>query len=343
LLLFLLKLGFAEAKTDSSLFIYHSGADTVYFLLYVDDIVLTASSSALLQRIISALQHEFSLKDLGQLHHFLGMHVQHTSSGLFLSQRQYMLEILDRAGMTDCKPCSTPVDLNPKLPSDGVPVADPTDFRSLAGALQYLTFTRPDLSYAVQQICLHMHDPREPHLAALKRILRNVRGTLHMGLLIRPSSQHELIVYSDADWAGCPDTRKSTSGFAVFLGDNLISWSSKRQNTVSRSSAEAEYRAVANAVAEATWLRQLLTELHTPLHKTTLVYCDNVSAIYMSKNPVQHQRTKHVEIDLHFVRERVALGDVRVLHVPTTSQFADIFTKGLPTSVFSEFHSSLNV
>jgi len=340
---FLLQLGFVEAKTDTSLFVYHAGADTVYLLLYVDDIVLTASSSGLLQRTISALQHEFSMKDLGTLHYFLGMHVQHTPSGLFLSQRQYMLEILDRAGMTDCKPCTTPVDVNPKLSADGVPIDDPTDFRSLAGALQYLTFTRPDISYAVQQICLYMHDPRAPHLAALKRILRYVRGTLHLGLLIRPSSQQELVVYSDADWAGCPDTRRSTSGFAVFLGDSLVSWSSKRQNTVSRSSAEAEYRAVANAVAEATWLRQLLTELHTPLRKTTLVYCDNISTVYMSSNPVQHQRTKHVEIDLHFVRKHVALGDVRVLHVPTTSQFADIFTKGLPASVFTEFHSSLNV
>ena len=188
-----------------------------------------------------------------------------------------------------------------------------------------------------------MHDPRETHLAALKRILRYVRGTLHMGLLIRPSTPADLVVYSDADWASCPDTRRSTSGYAVFLGDNLVSWSSKRQNTVSRSSAEAEYRAVANAVAEATWIRQLLSELHTPLRKTTLVYCDNISSVYMSANPVQHQRTKHIEIDLHFVRERVALGDVRVLHVPTTSQFADIFTKGLPSSVFTEFRSSLNV
>jgi hypothetical protein len=131
-----------------------------------------------------------------------------------------MLEILDRVGMTDCKSCATPVDLHPKLSADGDPVPDPTDFRSLAGALQYLTFTRSDISYAVQQICLHMHDPREPHLAALKRILRYVRGTLHMGLLIRPSSQEELIVYSDADWAGRPDTRRSTSGYAVFLGDS---------------------------------------------------------------------------------------------------------------------------
>ena len=124
------------------------------------------------------------------------------------------------------------------------------------------------------------------------------------------------------------------------LGDNLVSWSSKRQPTVSQSSAKAEYRAVANGVAEACWLRQLLQELHNPLTTSTLVYCDNVSAVYLSTNPVQHQRTKHVEIDLHFVRERVAIGDVCVLHVPTTSQFADIFTKGLPTSVFSEFRSS---
>jgi hypothetical protein len=341
---FLLTLGFVEAKSDTSLFVYHRGSEVAYLLLYVDDIVLTASSPSLLRRIISALQQEFSMKDLGKLHHFLGMQVQPCAGGLFLSQRQYMMDILARAGMAECKPCSTPVDTNPKIAAtDGAPVADATDYRSLAGALQYLTFTRPDIAYAVQQVCLHMHDPREPHLAALKRILRYVRGTLHLGLQLRPSPVTDLVVYTDADWAGCPDTRKSTSGYAVFLGDNLVSWSSKRQTTVSRSSAEAEYRAVANGVAEASWLRQLLLELHAPLRRTTLVYCDNVSAVYMSSNPVQHQRTKHIEIDLHFVREKVAAGDVRVLHVPTSSQYADIFTKGLPSSVFTEFRSSLNV
>jgi len=131
--------------------------------------------------------------------------------------------------MAECKPCATPVDINPKLPADGPPVQNPSDYRSLAGALQWLTFTRPDLAYAVQQVCLFMHDPREPHLAALKRILRYVRGTLHMGLLLRPSRSSDLMVYSDADWAGCPDTRRSISGYAVFLGDNLVSWFSKRQ------------------------------------------------------------------------------------------------------------------
>jgi hypothetical protein len=129
----------------------------------------------------------------------------------------------------------------------------------------------------------------------------------------------------------------------VFLGDNLVSWSAKRQIVVSRSSAEAEYHAVANGVAKATWLHQLLLELQSPPSRYTLVYCDNISVVYLSNNPVQHQCTKHVEIDLHFVREKVTIGQVRVLHVPTTSQFTDVFMKGLPSSVFEEFRSSLNI
>ena len=313
-------------------------------LLYVDDIVLTASSEQLLHRVIAALKKEFAMKDLGSLHHILGVAVQRHEDHLSLSQRQYILDILARHAMSDCKPCTTPVDTFAKVPADAGPsVADPTAYRSLAGALQNLSFTRPDIAYAVQQICLHMHDPREVHLVAAKRILRYLQGILNIGLIIPRTAPTQLVVYTDADWAGCPDTRRSTSGYAVFLGGSLISWSSKRQPTVSRSSAEAEYRAVANGVAEASWLQQLLQELHHPLKSATLVYCDNVSAVYLSSNPIQHQRTKHVEIDLHFVRERVTLGAVRVLHVPTTSQFDDVFTKGLPSTVFMEFRSNLNV
>jgi hypothetical protein len=283
------------------------------------------------------------MKDLGSLHHFLGITVEYRPDGLFFHQRTYTLDILKRAVMADCKPCTTPVNLQAKLVGDSrPPVEDASQFRSIAGALQYLTFTRPDIAYAVQQICLHMHDPREPHLTAMKRILRYLQGTSDYGLL-RHSSSSDLVVYTDADWAGCPNTRRSTSGYAVFLGDNLVSWSAKRQTVVSRSSTEAKYRAIANGVAEATWLRQLLHELQTPPSRCTLVYRDNISAVYLSTNPVQHQRTKHVEIDLHFVREKVAIGQVRVHHVPMTSQFGDIFTKGLPSSVFNEFRSSLNI
>ncbi|GJY78530.1 ribonuclease H-like domain-containing protein [Tanacetum coccineum] len=316
------RVGFHHSRCDSSLFIYRQGADTAYLLLYVDDIVLTASSSDLLQQIITSLHAEFSMTDLGSLNYFLGISVTRNASGMFLSQQKYATEVLDRAGMLNCKPCRTPVDTDSKLFADGAPISDSTLYRSLAGALQYLTFTRPDISYGVQQVCLFMHDPREPHLFALKRILRHVRGTLSYGLQLYSSTTSSLVAYSDADWAGCPTTRRSTSGYCVFLGNNLLSWSSKCQFTLSRSSAEAEYQGVANAVAETCWLCNLLCELHTPLATATLVYYDNVSAVYLSSNPVQHQRTKHIEIDIHFVRDLVATGVIRVLHVPLRYQYA---------------------
>ncbi|GJT86672.1 ribonuclease H-like domain-containing protein [Tanacetum coccineum] len=312
-----------------------STVDVTHHFLFTD--------RALLQRIIASLHAEFSMTDLGPLNYFLGVSVTRNTSGMFLSQQKYATEVLERAGMLTCNPCRTPVDTDSKLAAAGDPVSDPTLYRRLAGALQYLTFTRPDISYAVQQVCLFMHDPREPHFSALKRILRYVRGTLTSGLQLYSSTTSSLVAYSDADWAGCPTTRRSTSGYCVFLGNNLLSWSSKRQFTLSRSSAEAEYRGVANAVAETCWLRNLLRELHTPLSTATIVYCDNVSAVYLSSNPVQHQRTKHIEIDIHFVRDLVTTGHIRVLHVPSRYQYADIFTKGLPTALFDEFRDSLSV
>ncbi|GJU86445.1 ribonuclease H-like domain-containing protein [Tanacetum coccineum] len=223
--------------------------------------------------------------------------------------KKYAIEILDKARMDNCNLSRTPIDNEYKLGSDGDPVY------------------------------LHMHDPREPYFLALKRILRYIRGTLDYGLQLFSSSTTDLVAYSDADWAGCPTTRRSTSCYCVFLGNNLLSWSSKRQPTLSRSSAEAEYSGVANAVAETCWLRNLLCELHTPLSSATIVYCDNVSAVYLACNLVQHQRTKHIEIDIYFVRDLVAVGQVPMLHVSSRYQFADIFTKGLPSALFEEFRS----
>ncbi|GJR33551.1 ribonuclease H-like domain-containing protein [Tanacetum coccineum] len=307
--------GFSSSRCDSSLFIYTQGSQVAYLLIYVDDIILTASSPVLLQQIVDSLHKEFDTTDLGGLNYFLGISAVRHLKGLFLSQKKYALQLLERAHMVHCNPSRTLVDTDSKLGSDGVPVQDPTLYRSLAGGLQYLTFTRPDLSYAVQQICLYMHDPREPHFAALKRILHYVQGTLELGLHLYASATTSLVGYTDADWAGWPST----------------------------CSVEAEYRGVANVVAETAWIRNLLRELHSPLLTATLVYCDNVSAVYMSANPVQHQRTKHIEIDIHFVRDMVKAGHVRVLHVPSRFQYADIFTKGLPSALFEDFRSSLSV
>lgn len=246
--------------------------------------------------------------------------------------------------MLQCNPCTTPIDTKPKLSSvEGRSVSNATEFCSLAGALQYLTITRTNISYAVQQICLFMPAPKEPHLQLLKCVLQYLKGTMSYGLQITKLASTTIVAYSDADWAGCPDTRCSTSGYCVYLGNNLVAWSSKRQHTVSRSSAKAEYRAIANAVSETCWLRQLLHELRRPPKSATIVFCDNISTQYLASNPVQHQHTKHVEIDLHFVRDKVALGEVKVMHVPTQSQFADIFTKGLPHILHEEFHHGLHI
>nr|GEY02400.1 ribonuclease H-like domain-containing protein [Tanacetum cinerariifolium] len=247
------------------------GDDTAFLLLYVDDIVLTASSDRLLQQIIASLHREFSMTDLGALNYFLGISVTRGSSGMFLSQRKYAMYILEHAYIVGCNPSRTHVDTESKLGDGGTLVVNPTLYWSLAGSLQYLTFTRPDITYAVQQVCLYMHDPQEPHFSALKRILRYVQGTSDYGLQLFSSTTDSLITYSDVDWAGCPTTRRSTSGYCVFLGHNLLSWSSKRQPTLSRSSAEDEYRSVANAVVETCWIRNLLRELHTPLSSTTIV------------------------------------------------------------------------
>nr|GEX51027.1 ribonuclease H-like domain-containing protein [Tanacetum cinerariifolium] len=232
------------------------GTNTAYLLLYVDDIILTASSEILLQRIIASFHKEFSMTYLGSRNYFLGIYVTRDSSGMFLSQRKYATEILEREHIVNCNPSRTPTDTESNLGDDGDPVYDLTLYRSLAGSLQYLTFTRPDISYAVQQ---------------------------------------------DADLVGCLITWRSTLGYCVFLCNNLLSWSSKRQLTLSRSSAETEYRGVANVVAETCWLRNLLRELHTPLSFVKLVYYENDSAVYLSSNYVQHRRTKHIEIDTHFV------------------------------------------
>jgi hypothetical protein len=205
---FLSKLGFHGSKSDTSLFVFKSGKSSAYLLLYVDDIILTASSQALLQHIISRLKSEFAMSDLGQLQHFLGISVQHTPDGLVLHQDQYAAELLSQANMSNCNTCLTPADTKSKPSiSDGKPLANATEYRSLAGALQYLTLTRPDISYAAQQVCLFMHAPTEVHMNLIKRILRYITDTLNYGLHLAPSSSDDLVIYSDVNWAGCPDTR----------------------------------------------------------------------------------------------------------------------------------------
>ncbi|GJZ31039.1 ribonuclease H-like domain-containing protein, partial [Tanacetum coccineum] len=229
------------------------------------------------EQIIASLHQEFSMTDLDSLNYFLGDSVTHDSLGMFLSHRKYAAKILERAHMVSCNPRRTPIDTEYKLGDDGDLVSDLTLYRSLASSIQYITFTRSDIFYTVQHVCLYMHDHRKPHFLALKQILRYVHGTLYHGLQLFSSSTTSLVAYSDVNWVGCPTTWRLTLGYCVFLGNNLLSRSSKRQTMISRSSVEAEYHGVANVVAETCWLRNLLRELHTYLSSATLIYRDNVS------------------------------------------------------------------
>jgi hypothetical protein len=275
----------------------------VYVLVYVDDIIVASSSSKATTALLQDLERDFALKDLGDLHYFLGIEVTKTQQGIMLNQRKYFKDLLWKAGMFNCKAVNTPLSTSERLSAHVGELLGPNDttnYRSLVGGLQYLTLTRPDLSFSVNKVCQYLHAPTMLHLTATKRILWYVKGTIDLGLQITRSPSMLVSGFADADWAGCIDDCRSTGGFAIFLGSNLVSWSAKKQLTVSRSSTEVEYKAIANATAEIMWIQTLLQELGVPHPSAASLWCDNLGATYLSANPMFHARTKHIEVDYHF-------------------------------------------
>ncbi|KAL5547873.1 hypothetical protein UlMin_003104 [Ulmus minor] len=238
------------------------GTSFTAILIYVDDILLTGNDPQEAEQLKGFLLNHFRIKDLGNLRYFLGIE--------FSRSRKELLN-------------------------------DATKYRRLIGRLIYLTVTRPDIVYSVQTLSQFMHEPRKPHWDAALRVLRYIKGTPGQGLLFSSNNNLALKAYCDSDWAGCPTTRRSVTRYCIFLGDSLISWKSKKQAIVSRSSAEAEYRAMANTCLELTWLRYILHDLKVPQTIPTPLFCDNQAALYISANPVFHERTKHIEIDCHIV------------------------------------------
>ncbi|XP_019084189.1 PREDICTED: uncharacterized protein LOC109125882 [Camelina sativa] len=306
--------------------------------------VLTGSNPNLLNKLLDSMNKEFRMKDLGKLHYFLGIQATFHDKGLFLSQQKYAEDLLKVAGMFDCAPMPTPLpeQLN-QVPHQKQLFSNPTYFRSLAGKLQYLTLTRPDIQFAVNFVCQKMHEPKMSDFHLLKRILRYVKGTTAMGISFNKNTDFTLRAYSDNSHANCKDTRRSIAGFCTFLGNNIISWSSKRQPTVSKSSTEAEYRALSDTTSEPVWINNMLKDLRIPQMEPPELYGDNLSSIYLAANPIFHNRTKHFETHYHYVRERVALGAMVVKHVPAHQQLADIFTKPLPQGPFSSLRHKLGV
>jgi histone deacetylase 1/2 len=265
---------------------------------------------------------------------------------LLLTQEKYAHDLLTRVDMLDCKSAPTLLSASEPLSlHEGTPLGpdDSSQYRSIVGVLQYLTLTRPDLSFSVNKVCQYLHAPTTAHWTAAKRILRYVKDTSSLGITFQRSSSTLLSAFSDANWAGYLEDRRSTGGFAIFFGPTLVSWTTRKQATVSCSSTEAEYKALANATTELIWVEAVLRELSVKLREKPRLWCDNLGATFLSTNPVFHARTKHIEIDYHFVREHVADNRFDIKFISTKDQIVDGFTKTLAIKPFQEFKHNLNL
>ncbi|KAF3962411.1 hypothetical protein CMV_013067 [Castanea mollissima] len=338
------RLGYTASPYDVALFLRRTDKGTILLLLYVDDMIITGDDLSGIQELKDFLSQQFEMKDLGHLSYFLGLEITRSSYGLNITQAKYASDLLSRAGLTDSKTVDTLVELNAHLTASGrKPLSNPSLYRQLVGSLVYLTVTRLDISYAVHQVSQYLSAPRLTHYAAVLRILRYLKGTLFHGLFYSAQSPLVLRAFSDADWAEDPTDRRSTTGYCFLLGSSLISWRSKKQTFVARSSTEAEYRALADTTSELLWLRWLLTDLGVSTSSATLLYCDNQSAIHIAHNDVFHERTKHIEIDFHFIRYHLVHDALKLFSVSSKDQLADIFTKSHPKRRLRDLFDNLKL
>jgi len=303
---FLIANSFTNSVNDTSLFILKHHGHLLYLLVYVDDIIITSDDEHAVDLLVQNLAKRFSLKDLGSLTYFLGVEIQSHPCGLVLSQHRYIQDLLHRTNMSNSRPVATPLPPGPPPTlAMGKLLLDPSEYRATVGSLQYLSLTRPDVSFAVNKLSQLMHKPTEEHWRLVKRLLRYLSGTSIVSPLLHHQSPAHLHAFSNANWGGNKDDFSSTSAYILYLGQNLVSWPSKKQQTIARSSTEAEYRSVADTASEISWVCSLLNELQYSVKQVPVIYCDNIGATQLSSNPVFHSRMKHVSIDFHFIRERV--------------------------------------
>ena len=336
--------GFTKCPHEHVLYVKIKEGNILIVCLYVDDLIFTGNNPNTFEEFKKAMTREFEMTDIGLMAYYLGVEVKQREDGIFISQEGYAKEILKKFKMDDCNPISTPVECGIKLSKyDEAEKVDVTLFRSLVGSLRYLTCTRPDILYATGLVSRYMENPTTTHFKAAKRILRYLKGTINYGLFYSTTNDYRLVGYSDSDWAGDVDDRKSTTGSVFFMGETAFTWLSKKQAIVTLSTCEAEYVAATSCVCDAIWLRSLLKELGWPQGEPTKVYVDNKSAMELAKNPVFHNRSKHIDTRYHYIRECIARKEVQVEYVKSQDQIADIFTKPLKHEDFTKLRSLLGM
>ncbi|KAB2630265.1 hypothetical protein D8674_007784 [Pyrus ussuriensis x Pyrus communis] len=331
------KIGYYQSHSDHTLFVKRRQEKVTALIIYVDDMIITGDDCDEISRLQRNLAAEFEMKNLGDLKYFLGVEVARSSKGIFLSQRKYVLDLLKGTGMLGCKPVNTPIVEKHHLCLDpNQKSVDKGRYQRLVGRLIYLAHTRPDIAYAVSVVSQFMHSPSEDHMAAVMRILAYLKSAPGKEVLYRKHGHLRIEGFTDADWAGSIGDRRSTSGYFTFVGGNLVTWRSKKQKVVSRSSAEAEFRGMAHGICELLWLRKLLARLGFKPKETMRLYCDNKSARDIADNPVQHDRTKHVEVDRHFIKEKLERKIVSIPFVSSDEQLADVLTHAVCSREFDD-------
>ena len=335
---------FCRAKSDTSLFFKQNESDLIILLVYVDDIIVTRSNHVKIEQLIYNLGNTFALKDLGKLNFFLGIEITRNEETLVLSQTKDLKELLTKFDMKNYNGLDTPLATTEKLSKYvGEKCADSTQYRRAIGRLQYVVLTKLEIAYAVNKLSQFMANPLQPHWTACKRVLKYLKETIDYGLIFKKFDCLDLIAYSDADWGSDPDDRRSTSGYCIYLGDNLINWSSNKQSVVSKSSTELEFRAMALASVEITWICSLLKELGVKPNCTPLLLSDSTSVVAIATNLVLHSKTKYIEIDIHFVKDKVEKKEIEIVFVSSSDQTVDVLTKPFTYSKFNFFQNKLKV
>src|SRR3984885_12829257 len=336
--------GFSKGSADSNLYIKVENDKLLILVVYVDDIIFGSNEEDMSQSFALVMQKEFEMSLLGELTYFLGLQIQQKEGGIFLSQTKYLKQILKKYGLEDSKPVCTPMVTGCSLSAndESAAVHQPT-YRSMIGSLLYLTGTRPEIMHAVGIVGRFQANPKEMHLQAVKRIFKYLQGTQNYGLWYPRDTDLTLHAYTDADWAGSVDDRKSTSGGAFFMGSRLDSWFSKKQSSVALSTAEAEYVAASSCCTQLLWMMQTLQDFQITCTPPISILCDKTSAISISKNPVMHSKTKHIPIKYHFLREQVLEQKVKLEHVTSKEKVVDILTDPLSREAFEYLRHKLGI